>query len=62
MDQKIMQQILKVRDSGEANMFDASAVKQIAMREGFLELADYVENHRRGYASIILTGKAQENE
>lgn len=35
MTQKIKEQILAVRDTGEANMFDVNAVQYIADREGY---------------------------
>lgn len=62
MEPIILQQILKVRDTGETNMFDVNTVMQIAMREGFYELADFLRDHKREYSMFILTGKAQEDE
>jgi hypothetical protein len=57
MNQKIREQILTVRDTGETNMFDVDAVQRIAMREGFYELVCWLEEHRREYSRFILTGK-----
>ncbi len=57
MSLTIREQIMAVRDSGEANMLDINAVQRIANREGFYELVIYLEEHRREYASFILTGK-----
>ncbi len=57
MDAVIREQIMAVRDSGEANMLDVNAVQRIANREDFYELVIYLEEHRREYASFILTGE-----
>lgn len=54
----VKEQIMAVRDTGEANMLDVNAVQCIANREGFYELVIYLEEHRREYASFILTGEA----
>lgn len=35
MTKKIKEQILAVRDTGEANMFDVNTVQYIANREGY---------------------------
>ena len=37
-----------VRDTGETNMFDVTAVTKIALKMGFLELAEYLQNHKMG--------------
>ncbi len=42
MKQIVKEQILKVRDTREANMFDLNLVMQIASREGWHELAVYL--------------------
>jgi len=34
MTDKIKQQILAIRDTGETNMFDVRKVQEIALREG----------------------------
>lgn len=57
MDEVVREQIMAVRDTGEANMLDTRAVQRIANREGFYELVVYLEEHRREYANFILTGK-----
>jgi hypothetical protein len=58
----IKEQILKVRDTGETNMFDCNAVMAIANREGLLELADYLldKANRKAYGRFIMTGKTEE--
>ena len=57
MTETIRQQILAVRDTGEANMLDTRMVQYIANREGFYELAIYIEDHREKYAYFIFTGE-----
>lgn len=57
MDEVVREQIMAVRDTGEANMLDTRAVQRIANREGFYELVVYLEEHRREYANFILTGQ-----
>ncbi len=57
MTETIRQQILAVRDSGEANMLDTRMVQYIASREGFYELVVYLEEHRKEYAHFIFTGE-----
>ena len=57
MEPIIIQQILKVRETGETNMFDVNMVTQIAVREGFYELADYLQEHKSQYSRFILTGR-----
>ena len=61
MKQIVKEQILKVRDTREANMFDLNLVMQIASREGWHELAVYLadSSSRREYAHFILTGEAE---
>ena len=62
MDHTIREQILTVRDTGETNMFDVSAVMRIAMRDKFYELADYLCEHKTEYTRFILTGRTFEEE
>ena len=62
MKSVIKKQILAVRDTSETNMFDLNTVQRIAMREGFYELVDYLENHRREYSCFILTGETHDED
>ena len=55
--EKIREQILAVRATGKANMFDISTVQRIAYENGFYELVDYLETDRTAYARFILTGE-----
>lgn len=58
MDDVIKQQILAIRATGEANMFDTRTVQYIANREGYFELVIYLEEHRKEYVDFILRGDA----
>lgn len=62
MNQEVMEQILMVRDSGETNMFDVRMVMEIAMREGFAALVEFLPEHKSEYAYFILTGKVKSDE
>jgi len=53
----IRNQILMVRALAETNIFDARAVHDIALREGFDELAEWLPGHKGEYSRFILTGK-----
>ena len=64
MKQTVKEQIMKVRDTRQANMFDSNMVMQIANREGWFELVVYLAdsgNHKE-YAHFILTGEAEMEE
>ena len=57
MTEKIREQIMAIRDSGETNMFDSRMVQYIANREGYYELVVYLEEHRKEYVHFIMTGE-----
>ena len=56
MTDKIMKQILAVRDTGLTNMFDIHAVQKIAYEMEFYELVNFIEENRSSYVRFILTG------
>lgn len=56
MTEKIREQILAIRSSGETNMLDTLMVQYIANREGYYELVIYLEEHRKEYWNFIMTG------
>ena len=62
MTEKIREQILAVRDSGETNMFDTNMVQYIANREGYYELVVYIEEHKKNYVNFIMTGDPGKEE
>lgn len=57
MNNKIKEQILAIRDTGETNMFDVRKVQEIAQREGYDELLDYLADNTGAYSRFILTGE-----
>lgn len=57
MTEKVKNQILAIRDSGETNMLDSNAVQYIANREGYYELVVYIEENRSKYFHFIMTGE-----
>ena len=60
MDEKVREQIMAIRDSGETNMLDSYAVQRIASRRGYFELVMFIEDHRREYATFILRGDGRD--
>ena len=57
MNEKVVSQIMDIRDSGQVNMFDVPAVQRIAFEKGFYELVCYIEEDRAAYVHFILTGE-----
>ena len=57
MTEKVKEQILAIRDTGETNMFDTACVQRMAYDRGFYELVLFLEEHKKEYAHFILTGE-----
>ena len=57
MTDKIKEQILAIRDSGETNMFDTKTVQYLAFHRGYYELVNYLEEHKKEYVHFIMTGE-----
>ena len=59
MDSKIIEQILKVRNTALTNMFDLKNVKFIAEELELFELVAYIQKceNEQEYVNFILTGK-----
>ena len=57
MTEKLKEQILAIRDTGETNMFDTARVQRMAYDRGFYELVLFLEEHKKEYAHFILTGE-----
>lgn len=53
----VREQMLAIRDSGRANMFDTNMVQRLAYENGYYELVCYIEEDRREYVHFIITGK-----
>jgi len=61
MNDTVYAQIMEVRSSGESNMFDVKAVFEIAVREGYSELADFIFTDTKGYTEFILHGNREKD-
>ena len=57
MTDKIKEQIMAIRDSGETNMFDVKTVQYLAYQRDFYELVVYLEEHSKEYCRFIMTGE-----
>jgi len=57
MADKVKEQILAIRVTGETNMFDTARVQRMAYDRGFYELVLFLEEHKKEYAHFILTGE-----
>lgn len=60
MTEKIKEQILKIRDTGETNMFDIPVVQRMAFDWDFYELVIFLEEHPKEYVHFILTGETKD--
>jgi hypothetical protein len=54
---RIRQQVLQIRNTGEVNMFDVENVKRLAYYYNCHDLIDYLTTDRASYVNLILTGK-----
>ena len=57
MTEKVKEQILAIRDTGETNMFDTDRVQRMAYDRGFYELVLFLEDLKKEYDRFILTGE-----
>ena len=57
MTEKIFQQLLEIRNSGETNMFDTAMVQRLAFDKGLFELVCYIEDHKKEYVHFIMYGR-----
>ncbi len=57
MNKTVKEQILAVRATGLANMFDVNLVQRIANDMKFYELVVYLEERREQYVHFILTSE-----
>lgn len=53
---KVKEQIIAIRDSGETNMFDTQKVQEIANRDEYSELVTLIEENKIAYLNFILNG------
>jgi hypothetical protein len=57
MTDRVVNQIMAIRNTGATNMFDITRVQQLAYERGYDALVLFLEKHRDAYASFILTGE-----
>lgn len=62
MDEKVKEQILAVRKTGLANMFDIHMVQKIAFDMEFYDLVLFLEDHVKEYTHFIMNGETQDAE
>ena len=62
MTDKVFDQIMEIRKSGICNMLDCIAVQNEAYKKGFFHLVVYLEEHRKEYVQLILTGERPEQD
>lgn len=53
----IIRQIIKVKDTGLTNMFDTNSVQRIAYKMGLYELVMFIEDDKKAYINIVINGK-----
>ena len=57
MTDKVIEQILDIRETGETNMFDVTRVQRLAYEKGYFELVLFLKEHKKEYARFILAGE-----
>lgn len=60
MEPIVKKQILAVKHTGETNMFDVAMVAKIAVKKGYYELVEYLQEHKRDYTHFIIWGREPE--
>ena len=59
--ERIIAGIEYVRSTGVCNMFDATMVQRLAFDNGYYELVNFIEEHKKEYGHLILTGEFPED-
>ena len=57
MTERIREEILEIRSTGETNMFDLPVVQRMAYDREFYDLVIFLEEHPKEYVHFILTGE-----
>ena len=57
MPERVKEQILEIRATGETNMFDLPVVQRMAFDREYYELVTFLEEHPKDYVHFILTGE-----
>lgn len=55
--ERIIRQILAIRETGETNMFDTKTVQRIAYERGYYDLVTFIEEYKKEYSRFIFTGE-----
>ena len=58
---KIIKGVKFVQKTGITNMFDSNMVQRIAFDDGYYELVNFIEEHKREYGHMFLTGEFPES-
>ena len=53
---RVLEEIENVRDSGVINMLDVYGVASVIASKGISEVADWIEDHKKEYATLIFQG------
>lgn len=54
---RVVEQILLIRDTGKYNMFDIPNIQVEAYVRGYYELVMFLEDNLKEYTEFIVTGK-----
>ena len=57
--ERILEQVILVRDTGATNMFDTNRVIEIAKMYNLNLLADFVSKHKKEYCDLIFDGNIE---
>ena len=57
MPERVKEQILEIRATGETNMFDLPVVQRMAYERDFFERVFFIKEHSNEYTHFILTGE-----
>jgi hypothetical protein len=60
MNDKVKEQILKVRDTGKTNMLDTCKVQRIGLDMRLYEMVIFIEENKAEYVNFILHGDGKE--
>ncbi len=62
MTETLIRQIIAVRATGKANMLDSYSVQKAAHYLDFHELVIFIEDDRKAYARLIMSGSIEWTE
>ena len=57
MPERVKEQILEIRATGETNMFDLPVVQRMAYERDYFDLFIFLEEHPKEDVHFILTGE-----